>query len=309
MNSYRTLTLALTLCLAAPLLAAEDPKTYGERLGWGPDDRILMIHSDDLGMSLETNLATIETIEFGLVTSVSMMMPTPWVPHFAQYIKENPDLCVGLHLTMTSEWEPYRWGPVAGKPAVPSLVDEQGALHDNNTLLYESGTPDDVEREIRAQIDRALTMGIEVTHLDSHMGSLFRNPEYFARWKKVAIEKQIPMLMIGGHPAAEEVWEAGLPVIDHLHTASYSWRTREKRAEYIDAIRNLRPGITEMIVHPTKPGEVVDKITGGRELLYGDYFALTSPEVKAAVEEEGIILTTWRELKERRDRVQAEANN
>jgi len=292
----------LLLCAALPAGAEQ---TYAERLGWGPEDRVLIINSDDIGMSLATNLATIESLEFGLVSSVSIMMTTPWVPHFVAYLEENPDVCAGLHLALTSEWVPYRWGPVAGKPAVPSLVDQQGALFRNNDLLYASGTPDDVEREIRAQIDRAETLGLEITHIDTHMGSLRRNPEYFDRWLKVGIEKQLPMRVWAELDRSEELWEGGLPVLDHIHSDSYNWKTRDKAEHYKQAFRELQPGLTEMIVHPTKPNEVIDVITNNRELLYGDYFALTDPEVKQVLEEEGIILTTWREVKERRERVAA----
>ncbi|MBI2433115.1 MAG: polysaccharide deacetylase family protein [Candidatus Hydrogenedentes bacterium] len=253
-------------------------------------------------MSLASNRGTIEALEFGLVTSTSMMMPTPWVAGFARYLKDHPDTDVGLHLTMTSEWDDYRWAPVAGKPTVPTLADKQGCLWDGNELVYQHASADDVEEEIRAQVDRALAMDIKVSHLDSHMGTLFYNPALFERFKKVAIEKQIPLLMMAEHPAAEEVWKAGLPVIDHLHTDSYDWKTTDKKQQYIAAVRNLKPGITEMIVHSTKPDDVIGVITGGRDHLYADYSALTDPEVKKVAEEEKIILTTWRELKDRRDK-------
>ncbi|MBI3117656.1 MAG: ChbG/HpnK family deacetylase [Candidatus Hydrogenedentes bacterium] len=114
------------LLIATSAAFAQAPKTYAERLGWQAGDRILIIHSDDAGMSLASNRGTIEALEFGLVTSTSMMMPTPWVAGFARYLKDHPDTDVGLHLTMTSEWDDYRWAPVAGKPTVPTLADKQG---------------------------------------------------------------------------------------------------------------------------------------------------------------------------------------
>ncbi|MFH1737906.1 MAG: polysaccharide deacetylase family protein [bacterium] len=301
MRTTLSILVLILVCSFAFDAAAE--KTYGERLGWGANDRILIIHSDDAGMSHASNQGTIEALEYGLVTSVSMMMPCPWVGEFADYLKKHPDTDVGLHLTLTSEYDFYRWMPVAGKPAVPTLADEQGCLRDNSRLVYENANPDEVETEIRAQIDRAETMGIHPTHLDSHMGTLFENPDCLERYVKVGIEKNIPILMVGRFPIAEKVWSAGLPVIDHVHSASYDWKTTEKVQHYIDAIHNLKPGVTEMIIHCTKPNDVIPIINGGRDHLYGDYTAMISPEVKKAIEEEGIILTTWRELKERRDRV------
>jgi len=307
--------LAITLVCGMSFVAAGE-ETYAERFEWEPEDRVLIIHCDDAGMSHASNMGAIEALEYGLVTSASTMMPCSWVSEFAEYVKTHPNRDVGIHLTFTSEWDGYRWGPVAGKPAVPGLADKQGCLWDSVSLVVQNATPDEVEKEIRAQIDRAETVGLTITHLDSHMGTLF-TPAFFERYLKVGIEKQIPVLMVSprGMPEdrgnmvemlramAERVWNAGLPVIDYVHTASYDWKTTEKIPLYSEAVRNLKPGITEMIVHCTKPDDVIGVITGNREHLYGDYYAMVSPELKRVIEEEGIILTTWRELKDRRQRI------
>ncbi len=291
------------IALVAPLAA--EP-TYGERLGWKPEDRVLIIHCDDVGMSLANNEGAAEALDYGLVTSVSVMMPCPWVPGWLPYMKEHPDTDMGLHLTLTSEYDAYRWGPLAGKNQVPGLTDEHGCLPDNVTLVKKNATPDEVELEIRAQLDRALTMGLPVSHMDSHMGTLFE-PEFIERYAKVGIEKQIPILMVPrAGEIAKKVWEGGLPVLDHVHSESYNWKTTdidEKVGHYVDAIKNLKPGITYMIIHCTKPNDVIGVINGHRDFLYGDYQALIDPRTKKAIEEEGIILTTMKELKARRDKV------
>lgn len=292
---------ALFVSLTASTALAEP--TYGERLGWKADDRILIIHCDDVGMSHANNEGASEALAYGLVTSVSVMMPCAWVSGWAPYVEAHPEVDMGLHLTLTSEYDFYRWGPLAGKNQVPGLADKQGCLPDNVGLVEANATADEVELEIRAQIDRAETVGFPITHLDSHMGTLFR-PKFIDRYVKVGIEKQIPILMIGSAgPVAQKVWEGGLPVIDHIHGDSYDWKTTdkdEKTALYVDAIRNLNPGITEMIIHCTKPNDMIGIINGNRDFLYGDYFSMIDPRTKAAIEEEGIILTTWRELMERR---------
>jgi len=304
------LTIAIAGMMMAALAVAEEP-TYAERLGWDAEDRVLIMHADDAGMSLATNRATIETLEDGVVNSVSVMMPTPWVTHWRDYVEQNPEVDTGLHLTLTSEWGPYRWRPVAGP--LPGLLDPDGYMWSSVSDVVEHATPDEVEQEIRAQIELARRMDLPITHLDSHMGTLFE-PEFIERYIEVGIEEQIPILMPGPAEAerrgvewvdlaramAERVWEGGLPVIDYIHTDSYDWKTVDKVDHYIEAIRDLEPGITQMIVHPTKPDPVVDVITDGREHLYGDYHALIDPRVKEALEEEDIILTTWRELMERR---------
>ena len=299
--------LFVVLCvgLVLPRVSVAEP-TYGERLGWKADDRVLIIHCDDVGMSHANNEAAAEVLDYGLVTSVSVMMPCAWVSGWLPYMKAHPETDMGLHLTLTSEYDFYRWTPLAGKNQVPGLADEHGCLPDNVGLVVENATADEVELEIRAQIDRAQTMGLPITHMDSHMGTLFR-PEFIERYVKVGIEKQIPILMVPrAGEIAEKVWEGGLPVLDHVHTDSYNWKTTdtdEKVAHYVDAIRNLKPGITYMIIHSTKPNDVFGVISGRREFLYGDYFAMIDPRTKKAIEDEGIILTTMKELKARRDQV------
>lgn len=296
--------LLATFVLSGPSLAAEP--TYGERLGWKAEDRVLIIHCDDVGMSYANNEGAREALDYGLVTSCSVMMPCAWVPGWLPYMKEHPDTDMGLHLTLTSEYDFYRWVPLAGKNQVPGLADEQGCLPDNVGLVEKNATADEVELEIRAQLDRALTMGLPVTHMDSHMGTLFR-PKFIERYAKVGIEKQIPILMApGAGKVAKKVWEGGLPVLDHIHSDSYDWKTTdidEKVGLYVDAIHNLKPGITYMILHCTKPNDVIGVINGNRDFLYGDYFAMIDPRTKKAIEDEGIILTTWKELKARRDKV------
>jgi predicted glycoside hydrolase/deacetylase ChbG (UPF0249 family) len=315
----RFASLALLFLLATAWAVAAEP-TYAERLGYPAGARVVLFHSDDAGMSHGSNLGTIRAIDKGVVTSTSIMMPCGWVPEFIRYAKAHPNLDAGVHLTMNSEWDLYRWMPVAGKPAVPSMVDPDGYLWDNGKQTAENATPDDVEREIRAQIEKLEGMGIKPTHIDSHMGTLFARPEFAERYFKVGIEKQICVLAIGGHMThvmeeqdkgtveglkgmAEKAWNAGLPVLDDLHTAAYDWKTGDKTQRFVDMLNNLKPGVTEVIVHATDPTEEMPLITDSASQRYNDTIALVSPEVKKVIQDKGIILTTWRELKERRDKV------
>ena len=308
MNRAAISLVLLALLWTTPALS--EP-TYGERLGWEANDRVLIIHCDDAGMSYASNRGACEALDYGLVTSVSVMMPCPWVGGFAQYAKANPNVDAGIHLTLTSEYDDYRWMPVAGKAAVPGLTDEQGCLPDGVSDVVKNATADEIETEIRAQVDRAETMGLPITHLDSHMGTLFAKPEFFQRYAKVGIEKGIPILIVANvgsssvdpeflKTTAAMVWAAGLPVLDYINGDSYDWKTTDKVEHYAKAIRELKPGITEMIIHCTKPDDVIGQINGNRDHLYGDYTAMIDPGLKEVIEEEGIILTTWRELKERR---------
>ena len=304
--------------LIATLPAAGQTTTYAERLGWEKGDRVLILHIDDAGMSHDSNVGVFKAMEEGVANSVSVMMPCAWVPEMVDYILENPSIDAGLHLTLTAEWNIYRWGPLAGKPAVPGLVDSEGCLWDNVPLVVQNASPDEVEREIRAQIDRARAMGFEPTHLDSHMGTLFATDAFMERYIRVGIETGIPIMFPGGHnffvsqsnpgraeqarEAGKVIWAGGLPVLDDLHNFSYDWKTTDKTDRYIDAIKNLKPGVTMMIMHCTQPTEVFSKISGSGKTRLGDLNAMIDPRFKKALEDERIILTTWRELKERRNR-------
>ncbi len=311
------LVLAGMALMQVVAVAAE--QTYAERLGWGPTDRVVMFHCDDAGMSHASNLGAIESVEKGLVTSVSIMMPCSWVAEIAKYAKEHPQLDAGLHLTMNSEWALYRWGPLAGKGNVPGLCDPDGYLWHSTQDTARHATPDEVEREIRAQIDKAEAMGLHPTHIDTHMGALVARPEFMERYLKVGAEKQIPVLAVGGHRTfarvenaaamkqlqerINKVWEAGLPVIDDLHTASYDWKEGPKSARFIEMLKGLKPGVTMVIVHCSRPTDEFPLITSSSNLRLADLKAMTDPEMRKTLQDEGIKQTTWRELKERRDKV------
>ena len=141
---------AVALALMASLLAARavDAPSFGERLGWQPGQVVVILHVDDVGMSRSSNLGATEAVEKGVATSWAIMMPCPWVPQIAHYLKDHPDVDSGLHLTMTSEWEPYRWGPVAGKSQVPGMVDPEGCLWSNVAAVVAKAGPGEVEKEI-----------------------------------------------------------------------------------------------------------------------------------------------------------------
>jgi predicted glycoside hydrolase/deacetylase ChbG (UPF0249 family) len=317
-----TLVVALAQLLVGKCMSgAGQAVTFAERLGWKAGDVVAILHVDDVGMAHSSNLGATRAVEDGVATSWSVMMPCPWVPEIARYLKAHPQVDSGLHLTLTSEWQTYRWGPLAGKSQVPGLVDEEGCLWHTVAQVALRASPDEIEREVRAQIDRAETLGIPITHLDSHMGTLFARPDYFERFARVGMERQIPILVVGGHmshlsalnraaaeslrPWVRKVWNAGLPVLDDLYTEFTSTRAEEKTDRLIALLGELKPGVTEIIFHASLPTEDFPLITNSSEARRADLKALTDPRVKKAVEDRGIILTTWRELKERRGRAAA----
>jgi len=313
-------TLICLLILSFSQNGYSQDETYAEKLGWPKGSKLLIMHIDDAGMSHDSNLGTIKALEKGVANSFSVMMPCPWVPEILDYIEKNPKVDAGLHLTLNAEWDLFRWGPLAGKPTVPGLVDKEGAMWSSVEDVVKNSNADEVEMEIRAQIDRARTAGFEPTHLDSHMGTIFADLEYVQRYMKVGADTQIPIMVPGGHatfisaqnpdwpPAmikvlGKQVWDSGLPVLDDLHNYSYGWKREDKVKKYVEVIRSLKPGVTMMINHCTDPTENFPIISSSTETRLGDLEAMVHPDVRKAIEEEGIIMTTWRELKERRDKV------
>jgi hypothetical protein len=265
--------LTITVCFSA----FAQTKTYAERLGWPKGARVIILHVDDAGMSHESNVGVEQAIYGGVATSTSVMMPCPWVPEFKKFLDKHPNTDAGLHLTLTSEWDNYRWGPLAGKAAVPGLTDKQGCLWPSVEAVYFKATGDEVEKEIRAQLDRALSIGFVPTHMDSHMGTLFSKDDFMERYIKVGIEKQIPVMFPGGddlffraeaktatiaglkkqgkytegmtipEPAVlnkvkeigATIWKAGLPVLDDLHNSSYDWQMPDIEKKTDNEIRKF----------------------------------------------------------------------
>lgn len=314
-------SLLASIVPAAMLLsqAGADP-TFGERLGWKPEDRILILHNDDVGMSHESNLGTIEGYEKGLVSSNSVMMPCSWVLEWRDYARDHPAVDSGLHLTLTSEWKHYRWRPVAGESVVPGLIDDEGYIHRSVEDVYKHATPDEIEAEIRAQIALAEKMGLPITHLDSHMGTLFYNPAYFERYVKIGIEKQIPIMLMSGRgepenavqrlmmagiqAAAEKAWAGGLPVLDYLQTSTADTSDPAVMTKtLIDHLHKLKPGITQIILHGTRQGCNFGAISSSGGKREAELEMVLSEDVKKAIKDEGIIMTTYRELMERRKAV------
>ncbi len=308
--------------------------TYAEKLGYPKGAKVLIIHVDDVGMSYDSNQGAIDAITKGAANSCSVMMPCSWVPAFVHYLKQHPGIDAGLHLTLTSEWSEYRWGSVTGKTVTPGLTDMEGNLWPSVEEVVNHASADEVEKEIIAQLEKARTMGFEPTHLDSHMGTLFASPEFLKRYVTVGIENHIPVMLPGGHDALIQaqmhapddlinglrtlgnvLWAGGLPVLDDLHNYSYDWPIADsianndkklqayKTAKYIDGIHSLKPGVTMMIMHCTKPSEIFKEISDSGPVRKGDLLAMQDPAFKKALQEEGIILTTWRELKERRMKI------
>ena len=299
----RTLTCSVLLSLlAVPTLPAQT-RTIAERLGHPRDAKLLILHADDIGVAHSENVASFDALDRGAVNSGSIMMPTPWVTEVVAYAKQHPDADLGLHLTLTSEWKTYRWGGLAPRDEVPSLYEPDGTLPMSTGVVAKRAKPEEVERELRAQIDRAYALGLKPTHVDSHMGALFETPELFRVYAKVARSYKLPFLHFIGAPSPANLAELTPNDIvpDASIMASRMGTPEEWRTYYLDVIRNLKPGLNWLGVHLGHDDAELRAVTVGYDAWNAtwrqqDYDVLTSAEFGQALKEAGVILVTWREI-------------
>jgi predicted glycoside hydrolase/deacetylase ChbG (UPF0249 family) len=188
-----------------PRTAAQaETKTWAERLGWPSGKRVVIFHADDIGMCYEANQAAQRALAKGEYRSASAMVPCPWFNEMAAWCVSNAQYDVGLHLTLTSEWKFYRWGPVAPRDQVKGLLDPRGYLHRDVLSVALSAKAEEVAAEIRAQLARARLLGMQPSHLDTHMGTLYARPEYTRAYLQLAMEEQIPAMVIEMTPRTIE---------------------------------------------------------------------------------------------------------
>ena len=304
--SLAGLTLGLPLCAPAAAQDATPRPTLAERLGYDADAKLLIVHADDIGMAHSVNRATLEGLRAGVVNSGSIMVPCPWFPEIAAYVREHPGLDLGLHLTLTAEWNHYRWGPVLPADKVPTLLDSLGFLYATAEEAARRMDPREAEAEIRAQVERAIAFGVQPTHLDSHMGTLFQTPELFAAYLRVGRDYKIPVLVPGGlmRQQAPQLMALLTPediVIDHLAIATPMVPADEWEGFYARLIENLEPGVTEIIVHLAYDDAEMQAATIGHP-DYGaawrqrDLAAVTSASLRRLLEQHHVHLITWREI-------------
>ncbi len=304
----------LTTCFALTILLniSVTAQNTAQKLGFSATDKVLIVHADDVGMSHSVNLATIEALKHSMVTSASIMVPCPWFPEIAAYAKEHPEIDFGLHLTLTSEWKYFRWRPVAPIDKVPGLLDGEGFMWKSERQTAMKSTPQEIEIELRAQIERALAFGIKPTHFDTHMGTVYTRPDFFEVYTKLGKEYGIPVMVMRPTPEAMEfarkdrspitaemlqkVEADGFAMLDYLVTGVDGKNFAERKKAYHELLRNLKPGVTMLIVHLGMDNDELKAITGSWQQRHADFLSFTDPDTKKLMDELGIKTTTWRAM-------------
>ena len=272
----------------------------------------MIIHADDAGMSHSVNMATIEGLEKGVVSSASIMVPCPWFKEFAEYASQHPEYDYGIHLTLNSEWKNYRWGPVSSRDQVPSLVDEEGYLWDNVPLVALNAKAEEVALELRAQVNRAKEFGVPLTHLDTHMGALFSRPDLLEVYIKLGIEYNLPVLFLKEvdkerareYPSlvqhaqkfANQLEAESLPLLNEIAQFYDGDTHEERRANYVESLETLGPGVSELIIHCGYADDELRAITSSAERRDGDRRVFTEPAIASMIKNLGIELVTWKQF-------------
>ena len=275
-----------------------------EKLGYSKDDKLLIIHADDLGLSSSVNKASFEALLDGSVNSASVMMTCEKISAVSEFSKNNPDLDIGIHLTVTSEWKNYKWDGVLDSIKIPSLINSEGDLHENIKLVTLNANSEELKKELQAQIDLAKSMGINISHIDSHEGALFFKKDFFKIYLELARENKLAVFVPDIVTAQFDKsfnQPDNLVIIDDLYMAENGMDLNEFEDFYIDILNNLKPGLSQILVHLGYDDSEMKKITidhpnfGSKWRSY-DFNIVSSKRFKNALTKNNIKLVNWREI-------------
>ncbi len=296
----------LLLALSVFALSAHgQPAPLVERLGFPPNTKVLIINGDDFGMNHATNEATEGALKCGGITSTTVMVPCPWFMEAVDIAKKHPQANIGVHTTLTSEWGRYKWGPVLGRVGAPSLCDKMGYFYGDVQEVYLAATPEDVEKEVRAQVDKAMQAGIDITHIDSHMGTMQYAPGYHKLYIKIAKDYNLPcriaghdiMDKFGGGYLIEEADKLGVLHPDVLYMddppsieATESW--------WKNRLSEVQPGkVSEIYIHCGQLTPEMKATTGSAARRTADTEFFSDPKTHEFMKSLGIELLSYRELR------------
>jgi predicted glycoside hydrolase/deacetylase ChbG (UPF0249 family) len=276
-----------------------------ERLGYKSDARVLILNADDFGMCHDQNEGVMRGLKEGLFTSSTILVTCPWFEEAAEFGRNNPAADLGVHLTLTAEWDSYKWGPVLGARAVPSLVDERGYLWQTVAQVYEHARLDEAEAELRAQIEKLFAAGIDATHLDSHMGTLQLRQDYHEIYARLANDYRLPIRLasrrrigVEGMGAILDQLDAfGVVTPDHLVFSGPS-KLDETETYWTNLLRTLKPGVTEILCHPAIAREELKSCARDAMQRDADFRYFTSDKTRKLVADEGIKMLGFRELRD-----------
>lgn len=281
-------------------------QTVAEKLGYAADAKLLIVHADDIGLAQSVNDATITAFAGGGITSGSIMVPCPWFIDFAEYYRSHPGLDVGIHITLTSEWDYYKFGGVLPSTEIPSMLDENGFFYPTTEEVAQHADPAEAEKEIRAQIERAISYGILPSHLDTHMGSVLARPELVQTYLKLGKEYHIPvfiprMLLFSFPEEQREQIKKDYVLVDNYFMLNVDGPDASWEEEYGEMLEKVKPGLNVIIVHLAHDNAEMQAVTVnhpafGAAWREKDLHYVLSQEFKDQLKENQIQLVSWKEI-------------
>ena len=270
--------------------------SLAELLGYESDARLVILSCDDLGSCHAANMGVYRAMREGVATCASVMVPAPWARHAAS-MYDGDD--IGVHITLNAEHPLYRWGPIT---QAPSLLSGDGGFPRNVDDLWEHADPAEVLRECRAQVERAMVWGFDVSHLAPHLSVITLRPEFFDIYLELAVEYQLPIRLPStlsaeqaGFPFRRLAADEGIVFPDHF---DHDWRAGSRERVY-DAVRNLRPGVTEIHIQPCIDTPEVRALTDHADEWIDDLdLAVNDTRLRTLLDEQGAVLIGYRALRD-----------
>ncbi len=314
-------------------ISSLNPNPVLKKLGLSDEARVVIFHADDIGMCQASLSAYADLVEVGIISAASTMVPCPWFPATAAFCRTNPDrVDMGVHITLTSEWDNYRWGPISTHDSASGLLDAEGYLHRGRSAMVAQGQPEAVAREIEAQVQRALDAGIDITHIDTHMGTVF-HPKFLEAYIQIALKHRVPPMLVrqnvsdlqDRHNLQEmnidaeglaqliqsfQTLEArGVPMLDDVQGialdpaptvvgAPTTFDVGDCIAQIRRTLKTLTPGLTYLILHPSTDTPELRMITGNWRRRVADYQTFANPALRDVIEAEGVHVVGWRILRD-----------
>jgi predicted glycoside hydrolase/deacetylase ChbG (UPF0249 family) len=301
MKNYGFLTILLFFCIQS----IAQQKNLAEKLGYPKDAKLLIIHADDAGVCHSADSAIMLAYQKGDITSASIMVPCPWFTEIAAFAKNHPEMDWGIHLVLTSEWENYKWKGVS-TDANPSLLDKNGYFYADVAGVAGHAKVDEAEKELRAQIEKAKSFGIKLTHIDTHMGSVLASPDIMKMYQRLG--KEYGLMVLAPPSYLKMLAPKLVPLIDTTGVLvdnfimAYQMTPADKwKGFYNYNLQHLKPGLNELVFHLGFDNDELRAVTTG-QTDYGsawrqqDYNYATSAEFKTQLKQKGIYLVTWGEI-------------
>jgi chitin disaccharide deacetylase len=286
-----------------------------KRIGFGPQDRVVIVHADDIGAYQASLPAIDDLLHAGLVSSCATMVPCPWFPAVAAWARRNPAADIGVHATITAEYGEYRWGPISTRDRASGLLDDEGYFHRSTPAVQASADPGAAATEQLAQMERALAAGIDVTHIDSHMGASF-GPAFLPGYVAAARAGRVPAFLprmnpenllargLGAEQVAqivafeEQLEQGGMPLVDQIGFMPLD--RADDRVGTARAVFDALPaGLSYLILHPAVDTPELRAITPADwPARVADYQAFCSAELRDYVRSSGVHVVGWRALRD-----------